>query len=314
MRSIIRPLALALCVLALPAFALDYQLVAREIAPGVHVVEGETEHFSFENGGNIVNTGFIITEAGVVVIDSGPSKRYGEALRREIEALTEAPILRLYITHAHPDHFLGNQAFADVPIMALPATRTVIADQGDLFAQNLYRLVGDWMRGTEVQLPAETAVPGTVELGGRRLRLLAMGGHSDADLVVLDETSGVLFAGDLVFYQRAATTPHADLDQWLQALDRLDGLTFEVLVPGHGPVVRDGAAIQQTRAYLQWLDATMKRAAQEGMDMAELLYLQPPDRFLEVLSVLPEEYQRSVTHLYPAQEARALPQLVQERP
>lgn len=87
------------------------------------------------------------------MIDSGPSKRYGEALRQAIAATTDKPVLEVLLTHHHPDHVLGNQAFADVPVGALAGTGDLLRQQGEAMAENMYRLVGDWMRGTEVVLP-----------------------------------------------------------------------------------------------------------------------------------------------------------------
>ena len=172
-----RWILLLTCLLAGLAQALDYQLQPRQIAEGVWLVEGSTDNFAAENGGNIVNVGFIETAAGVVVIDTGPSRRYGEALRQRIEQVTGKPLLRVLLTHHHPDHVLGNQAFSDVPITALPGTTRLLAEQGDAMAENMYRLVGDWMRGTEVVLPSEALEEGELEIGGRRLRLLALLTH-----------------------------------------------------------------------------------------------------------------------------------------
>jgi glyoxylase-like metal-dependent hydrolase (beta-lactamase superfamily II) len=178
-------LVLALLGCALVARAdFDYGLQPRQIADGVWLLEGSTENFTQNNGGNIVNSGFIVTDQGVLVIDSGPSKRYGEALRRAIARVTDKPVGMLLLTHHHPDH-----------------------------------------------------VPGLLEVGGRRLRLLGLRGHTGADLAILDETSGVLFAGDLLFYQRALTTPGTPgLDVWLGDLEQLQALPWKQIVPGHGPV------------------------------------------------------------------------------
>src|SRR5690606_9137946 len=102
-------LILALCLI-LPAQAeLTYRLQPRQIAEGVWLLEGSTDNFDQRNGGNIVNTGFIVTSAGVVVIDSGPSKRYGEAMRAAIAEVTDRPVIKVLLTHHHPDHVLGNQ-------------------------------------------------------------------------------------------------------------------------------------------------------------------------------------------------------------
>jgi len=299
-------LMFAFC-LTLPAHAeLRYTLQPWQIADDVWLLEGSTDNFDKANGGNIVNTGFIVTAAGVVVIDSGPSRRYGEAMRAAIASVTDRPVIKLLLTHHHPDHVLGNQAFADVPIAALAGTTELLREQGNAMAENMYRLVGDWMRGTEVVLPSETLAPGTLEIGGRSLRLLALRGHTGADLAILDERSGVLFAGDILFYQRALTTPNSPgLDVWLEDLDTLEALPWKRLVAGHGPVADDAAPFVQMRDYLGWLDGLLRDAASGGADMNEVIQSPIPERFAGI-SLTRYELIRSVSHLYPRYEAMAL--------
>ncbi|POA51786.1 MULTISPECIES: quinoprotein relay system zinc metallohydrolase 1 [unclassified Pseudomonas] len=302
-------LLLLLC-LGLPARAdLDYQLKPRQIAAGTWLLEGSTDNFAKANGGNIVNTGFIVTDSGVVVIDSGPSKRYGEALRRAIAATTDKPVIQLLLTHHHPDHVLGNQAFGDVPIGALAGTSDLLRQQGEGMAENMYRMVGDWMRGTEVVLPTQVLEPGVLEVGGHRLRLLGLSGHTGADLAILDENTGVLFAGDLVFYQRALTTPNSPgLGVWLKDLDTLQALPWKLIVPGHGPVASDTAPFAQMRDYLGWLDGLMRDGAAQGDDMAEMIRRPIPERFAGI-SLTRYELIRSVSHLYPRYERQRLQRL-----
>lgn len=299
-------LMFAFC-LTLPAHAeLRYTLQPRQIADDVWLLEGSTDNFDKANGGNIVNTGFIVTDAGVVVIDSGPSRRYGEAMRAAIASVTDRPVIKLLLTHHHPDHVLGNQAFTDVPIAALAGTTELLREQGNAMAENMYRLVGDWMRGTEVALPTETLAPGMLDIGGRSLRLLALRGHTGADLAILDERSGVLFAGDILFYQRALTTPNSPgLDVWLEDLDTLEALPWKRLVAGHGPVADDAAPFLQMRDYLGWLDGLLREAANGGADMNEVIQSPIPERFAGI-SLTRYELIRSVSHLYPRYEAMAL--------
>ncbi|WP_447591162.1 quinoprotein relay system zinc metallohydrolase 1 [Aquipseudomonas campi] len=310
MRYVLLLVALVCCS---PAWAdLEYRLQPREIAPGTWLLEGSTDNFATSNGANIVNIAFIETDDGVVVIDTGPSRRYGEALRKVIAATTDKPVKKVLLTHHHPDHALGNQAFTDVPIAALAGTRKLLAEQGDAMAENMYRMVGDWMRGTEVVLPTETVEPGTLEIGGHRLRLLGLSGHTGADLAIFDETTGVLFAGDLVFYERALTTPNSPgLDVWLADLDVLQALPFKLVVPGHGPVASDAKPFVQMRAYLTWLDRIMRDGIAQGADMNELLRTPIPEQFANV-SLSRYELIRSVTHLYPRYEKLGLDRVDKE--
>ena len=136
----------------------------------------------------------------------------------------------------------------------------------------------------------------------RRLRLLELSGHSGADLAILDESSGVLFAGDLLFYQRALTTPGTPgLDTWLADLDQLQQLPWQQIVPGHGPLTRDAAPFVQMRDYLGWLDDVMRSGAERGAEMNELIRTPIPERFAGI-SLSRYELIRSVSHLYPRYE------------
>ncbi len=300
---------LLLALAAQVAAAQDYHLQPRQIAADTWLLEGSRDNFDKTNGGNIVNTGFIVTTAGVVVIDTGPSKRYGEAMRQAISSVTQQPVVLVLLTHHHPDHVLGNQAFPDIPIAALDGTKKLLAAQGNAMAENMYRLVGDWMRGTEVVLPTETVADGERQVGNHRFRLLALSGHTGADLAVLDENSGVLFAGDLVFYQRALTTPNSPgLDVWLKDLDTLQALPWKQIVPGHGPVASDTAPFAQMRDYLGWLDGLLRDSAARGDDMNEVIRASIPARF-DGVSLSRYELVRSVSHLYPRYEQKILPQL-----
>jgi len=283
----------------------DYELKPQKIAADTYAFIGRTEDFSRQNGGYIVNTGFIVTDEGVVVIDTGPSRRFAEQQRAAIKSITDQPIARIYLTHHHPDHFLGNQVYADVPIYALPATKQGIQAEGEGFSSNMYRMVGDWMRGTELSLPTETAQAGMIELGGHKLELLALQGHTAGDLMLFDHSTGVLFAGDLVFNQRTATTPHADTQQWLASLAVIQALPFKVLVPGHGAVSTAAEPIEETRRYLIWLEKTLQEGAKQGLSMTEIMQTPVPEQF-QHLSLLRSELQRSVTHLYPQVEAQVL--------
>lgn len=303
--------AVLLGLLAVPALAagpLTYNLKPKRIAADTYVFEGTTEHFTRANGGNILNPGFIVTSDGVIVMQTGPSRRFGEEMRAAIATVTGQPIRKVFISNLHPDYWLGNQAFADHPIAALPGTIAGITQEGKGITENMYRMIGDWMRGTEMVIPTEPAYGSTVVYGNHRLRLIPLEGHTAADLAVLDETTGVLFSGGVVFCDRTPTTPHADPATWLKALDELDALEVRTLVPNHGRIRNDKACIAQTRDWLTWLDRTLRDALEAGLDMTEALELPIPERFAG-MGVLRDEYRRSVAHLWPKIEQAALPRV-----
>ncbi|HEY6897761.1 MAG TPA: quinoprotein relay system zinc metallohydrolase 1, partial [Rhodocyclaceae bacterium] len=215
-------LTLCLGVISLAAQAeqtYDYHLQPRQIAADTWVLQGRNEEFSLKNGGNIVNTAFIVTGAGVVVIDTGPSREYGEEMVKVIAKITQEPIVRVFNTHHHPDHFLGNQAFPHDLLEALPETIASLGREGNALTERMYQMAGDWMKGTEPVIPQWEASPGDFTVGRHKFRLMSLHGHTGADMALLDSETGVLFAADLVFNGRAPTTPHAQVDAWLKSLD-----------------------------------------------------------------------------------------------
>lgn len=293
----------------------DYALQPRQIATDTWVIEGEVADFSRANGCNIINTGLITTPEGVLVINTGPSALYGQQLKEAVARLSDQPIVRILNLNLHPDYFFGNQAFESVPIQALAKTIAGEKAEADIYADNLYRICGNWMRGTEPS-PAQEAIQAqSFSLGGHTLELIALSGHTDADLVVLDTSTGVMFAGGLVFSKRIPTTPHADIESWLASLKHLqstvESLPVRVLVPSHGPVAigqnQALEALTQTSDWLQWLEQSLNQAVAVGKDMSEVLQAQVPETFRD-WAVLRPEYQRSVFHFYPEIEIRALQQ------
>lgn len=288
---------------------LDYRLQARHLAPGVWVVEGDNADFTIPNGCNIINTGFIATGAGVVVINTGTSRLYGEQLRALIARTTAEPVVRVIQLNLHPDYFLGNQAFADVPRLATAETLAGVKREAAAYETNLYRLCGDWMKGTEWLGPDQVidvkASEGQWRWGSRTLRWFHAKGHTASDLVVVDEASGVAFVGGLVFHRRVPTTPHAQVGDWLANLQALRGLNLKTVVPSHGPVHEGLAGLEGTQRFLSWLDQNFGAWAAEGREMNDVLRSPVPEEFRQWAAVR-TEWVRNVAHLYPRYEQQTL--------
>ncbi len=297
------------------SFAADhngsYVIEPVNIAPDTWVVMGKNEPFTPENGGMIANIGIILTEKETLVFDTGPSKAFAEALNHWIKQQGGGPIRYVLNSHAHPDHFLGNQVFPRNRTYTSEPTQQMIAEQGADLAENLYRMVGAAMKGTRAVAPGVVLKDGISKMtlgdgaDAHQLEVRLMQGHSHSDLILLDQTTGVLFAGDLVFYNRALTTPHAVLQDWLVALDQLENLPHKVLVPGHGPVHQKGEGIAQTRDYLKWLDKSFRQGAEEGWSMAEMLSW-PLNPAFESVVMQRYEFTRSLSHWYSQYEENAL--------
>lgn len=295
----------------LPAFhasaaPLVYDLRPQKLDDGIWLIAGAQEAITARNGGAIANVVILDTTAGAVIVDTGPSKRYGEQLALLARELTGKDVARVYVTHIHPDHVFGNQAFMPTVLAATERVVKGLKEMGEGYAQAMYRTVGDWMRGTELALPGTIIGSGVEDFGNRRIRHLAMRGHTDSDLVLFDERAGFLIAGDLVFVDRAPTTPNANLEHWKIALANLGGIPHRKLVPGHGPAEDSARGIEETRRWIDIIDTQIRDAFERGLDVNEAIAL-PLPAWTEKIALARYEYERSVMHFYPKLEAERLP-------
>ena len=241
----------------LAAAARAEPLPVAEVAPGVFVHQGRHEEATPGNLGGYANIGFVVGAESVAVIDSGGSAAQGRALRAALREVTDLPVAYVIITHGHPDHAFGTAAFAGEgpQVVGHAKLPRALAQRGPFYLEHLKRLLGDLAADTEIVAPdrlvAETL---TLDLGGRRLVLQAHAtAHSDNDLTVLDEATGTLWAGDLLFMERLPVVD-GSLKGWLAVLETLRGIEAERVVPGHGPVSAPWPqALEAQQRYLETL-------------------------------------------------------------
>jgi len=307
-----------LAFLSLPGYTADkktlhypkYEIEPRVIAADTYVIAGENDDFNKSNGCNIINTGFIVTNNGVLVINSGPSKLYGTQQRMAIEAITAKPIRFVLNLNLHPDYFFGNQSYSDIPIGATAKTIAGMTREGNAYADNLYHICGDWMAGTESKPASQSINPAGNELSKfndaeHQFKLIELNGHTSSDLVLIDTKARIAFVGGLVFSHRIVTTPHANIKEWLASLNQLtkiiDDNQINVIVPSHGDIEFGMRGITETRNYLVWLDTLLLKSAESGLDLNEVIKTPIPSQFQDFAALKPE-FLRNVIQLYPQYE------------
>lgn len=190
-------------------------LRVEKLADGVYAAIATPE------GKAVSNSGFIVNDSEVVVVDSHASPEIGRSLLAEIRKVTDKPIRFLVLTHKHRDHVGGASAFgAGVEIVSQENSRTaMLADS----AARIPTITFDHRL--------------TIYRSNRTIELLHFGrGHTDGDAVVWLPEEKILFAGDLYFNGSAGFMGDGYLRDWMTALDELRSLPAQKVVPGHGPV------------------------------------------------------------------------------
>jgi len=195
--------------------AADFEI--QKLSEGVYAAIAQPE------GKAVSNSGFIVNDSEVVVIDLHISPEMARMLQEEIRKVTSKPIRYLALTHKHRDHVGGTTAFGlGVEIISHENTRAVMAaDTAPAF-----------------RVPTVTFDKKLVfHRSNRTIELLYFGrGHTDGDIAVWLPEEKILFAGDLYFNGKAGVMRDGFLRDWVATLEELRSLSAQTVVPGHGPV------------------------------------------------------------------------------
>ncbi|WP_430407303.1 MBL fold metallo-hydrolase [Hydrogenophaga sp.] len=268
--SLIGPLAVAAQVADEPAMRVE------QVGPHSYYVQGLTQLGSTKNQNFISNAGFVITPAGVVVVDALGSPRLAERLTQAIRQLTDKPVTHVILTHYHADHIYGLQFFKQqgARVIAHVAAREyMLSETAQLRLEASRTDLAPWIDAQTRLVAADTWIEGatTLRVGGVVFELDRVGpSHTPEDITVYVPSEKLLFAGDLFFNGRLPFVGRANSGHWIRSLDRLLGYDTRAVVPGHGPASTDPKKdIGMTRDYLKHLRQTMGKAVEDFVPFEE---------------------------------------------
>lgn len=261
-----------------PARATDTEppMQTVRVAPNTHYVQGLSQLGSPKNQNFISNAGFVVTPAGVVVVDALGSPRLAERLTAAIRRITPLPITHVVVTHYHADHIYGLQHFKAMGAQIVAHRSALAYIQSDTARLRLEASRSDlapWIDEKTRIVEADLWVDGptSFKVGGMMFEVDHVGpSHTPEDLVVYVPSERVLFAGDLFFNGRLPFVGMADSSQWIRSLERVLAFDTAAVVPGHGTASTEPRKdIGMTRDYLKHLRASMARAVEDFVPFEE---------------------------------------------
>ena len=217
------------------------------------------------------NAGIIVGREAATLIDTTGTEARARAFHAAVRGVTAKPVSALINTHSHGDHTHGNFMFApQTAIIAHERCRREIIGAGHA-AQALFPMIefGD----CPVTPPFVTFEQRlNVYVDEMKVELIFVGpAHTTNDVVAWIPERKLLFSGDILFNGGTPFALGGSVGGWLDALDVIEALGAETIVPGHGEVCGP-SVIGEVRAYLRFIEATAKRGAGAGIAPLELAH------------------------------------------
>ena len=249
---------------------------AEQVADNVYVIHGPLEMPNPVNQGFMNNPAFVITSDGIVVIDPGSSVQTGEMVLRVMAKVSDKPVIAVFNSHIHGDHWLGNQAiraaYPDAPIYGHPNMIALIeAGAGQDWVDLMERLTEGKTVGTGVTGPNKTINHGDVfKYGGMTFKVHHYGkAHTTSDIMIEIPERSITFLGDNVLKDRVPRIDDGDVQGNIATCKRIMETGSKVYVPGHGPT-GDASVPKVYQRYLEILYTTVQKYYDEGLSDFEM--------------------------------------------
>ena len=258
-------------LLSINLYGFDYHLKPYKISEGIHCFFGLPSQVTHSNGGNMVNSCYIETTEGYIVIDSGPTYSYAQDAYRLMEKKKKLPVKYVVNTSSDEVHILGNEFYKEQGAIVLgpEAYRSQLKVKKSLHLKTL--LDKDVLAHTRI-VPINRYISNEeiLMLGNTKLHIkLAKG--DNAHLYAYLKEKKIVFAGDMIFNNRIVSLKeNRSLLLWEKELAKLEKLDWVDIVSAHGYMTRR-SALNHTKTYLSRLKQEIYRAIKRGESKVKIL-------------------------------------------
>jgi glyoxylase-like metal-dependent hydrolase (beta-lactamase superfamily II) len=218
------------------------------------------------------NATFLVSDQGVLVVDTGLNEQEGQKLLEEIRKISSGPVRWIVNTHYHPDHRGGNSvvgpdavvistAFTREQVLRSPEEPTRKKGQEHALNYTLNQITG-FTPGDQGAL--------SLVFGGHEVRIYHPGpAHTHGDLVVYFPEQQAIATGDLFLNGSCPAMDDGDMENWVAALDHILDLPVEHVVPGHFALATK-TELRHFRDYLADLRGQVSRMSSRGMTLEQV--------------------------------------------
>lgn len=256
---------------------------------GIHWVLCEKGVQNFQYHHQESNNAWLVTDEGVLVIDSRQHPKRAEELLAAIRKTTHKPIKYVVNTHAHGDHYFGNAVFKREGATFIAHRDTQRMMQAH-HALEMKRRTGYFKQNAfdpgEVQLvlPEVTFDSKlTLTLGGRTIELLYFGpGQNPGDTLVYFPAERVMFSGG-PFSKNSWANPQftPSMSSWVDMLRKIAAMPVDQYLGGHGDVGAKQDVLNEAQMLADF-DAGMRAAVKQGLSREAIFNSAPFVKYQDV--------------------------------
>jgi glyoxylase-like metal-dependent hydrolase (beta-lactamase superfamily II) len=243
-----------LFLLTVYGVSFEYHLKPYTVTEGVSCFFGLYGDAKEENGGRVVNTCYVESSEGYIVIDSGPTYQYAQQAYNVMQEANPLPVKYVINTTVQDTHVLGNEFYQERGAKLIGPESYY-----KLFNQNItssisHKISKDAFSNTRlVPLDSYIKKDKKITLGDITIEIKQFNKENGRHLVAYFPKKQIVFVGN---YVSNGQTPHMDkqypLKGWRETLSEIENLSWNYLISSHG-TKRDRTALVNTKKYLNFL-------------------------------------------------------------
>lgn len=290
--------------------AYAFEPSTQKVTENVYAIVGELDQRSAENQGLNNTSGFIITDAGVVLIGSGATEGSAKMLESAVKQVTDKPIKQVINIGVQDHHWMGNPYFLaqSIPVSALAKTVSSQKQQESGNRMRLSNALGVKPEDLTVGYASEVfeGDEKTLTIGGVEMLLRYLGdAHFPGDAVLWLPKEKVAFTGDIVFNDRMlGVLPEiSKVKDWQTTFQKVAALTPEHMIPGHGNPSDWATAQKNTGDYLDWLVREVGQSIENMEDLGDAVKRLSADKTFSFLKLSDDLQGKNVHQTYLQLEA-----------
>ena len=255
---------ISLIFFTISLFGFNYHLKSYSVADGVECFFGLSSIANEINGGNIINSCYLKTDEGYVVIESGPTYSYAQQANHVMREKEQLPVKYVINTTAEEVHILGSSFYKEQGATLLGPKEYKKYEHKTKFRLEKILTADTFQNTTIVPLDRYIESDESIYVGGLKINIIKIIEKSNRYLIVYIPKKNIVFAGDMVFNNRIPSLKSGrSIDLWLKALNRIEKISWQHLISAHG-IKTKYSALKNTKSYLTVLRDTVSKKIAQG--------------------------------------------------